>query len=202
MPPAEPLFECVLTVPAIGGANGLPEQAFISHGRNKKIAEHYAAEKALDFLRSKGLIAPALTPMQEHQLPPDLQKQLSGTSTDSGVRLHSGTTRACTACKPTSKSASDFNAQLFHLCVLLFACSTVMPLPKLFCACSCSSYRRRRWPTSVIGPRWKVKSCLRTHHFHHHPAVRHLLTMRPLCLSCPCAWGSAACHAAMMLLHL
>ena len=83
MPPAEPLFECILTVPAIGEANGLPEQAFVSQGRNKKMAEHYAAEKALDFLRSKGLIAPALTPMQEHQLPPDLQKQLAGTSTDS-----------------------------------------------------------------------------------------------------------------------
>lgn len=89
-PPAEPLFQCDLTCPAIGGPNGLPEQTFVGQGRNKKTAEQYAAEQALGFLRSKGLIAPAPTPMANHELPPDLQRQFAaGASSDTtSVRFH------------------------------------------------------------------------------------------------------------------
>ncbi|KAL0028167.1 hypothetical protein WJX77_011739 [Trebouxia sp. C0004] len=39
------------------------------------------AEKALGFLRQRGLLAPALVEMSAQQLPPDLQRQLAGTST-------------------------------------------------------------------------------------------------------------------------
>ncbi len=80
-PPAEPLFLCTLTCPGIGGPQGLPEQSFTGQGRNKKTAEQYAAEKALGFLRQRGLMAPALVEMAAQQLPPDLQRQLAGTST-------------------------------------------------------------------------------------------------------------------------
>lgn len=79
-PPAEPLFLCTLTCPGIGGPQGLPEQIFTGQGRNKKTAEQYAAEKALGFLRQRGLMAPALVEMAAQQLPPDLQRQLAGTS--------------------------------------------------------------------------------------------------------------------------
>lgn len=83
-PPAEPLFQADLTCPAIGGSDGLPEQTFVGQGRTKKTAEQYAAEQALDFLRSKGLIAPALsTTMADQELPADLQRQLVSASTDS-----------------------------------------------------------------------------------------------------------------------
>lgn len=80
-PPAEPLFLCTLTCPGIGGPQGLPEQSFTGQGRNKKTAEQYAAEKALGFLRQRGLMAPALVEMAAQQLPPDLQRQLAGTCT-------------------------------------------------------------------------------------------------------------------------
>ncbi|KAA6421519.1 MAG: hypothetical protein FRX49_08463 [Trebouxia sp. A1-2] len=80
-PPAEPLFLCTLTCPGIGGPQGLPEQSFTGQGRNKKTAEQYAAEKALGFLRQRGLMAPVLVEMAAQQLPPDLQRQLAGTST-------------------------------------------------------------------------------------------------------------------------
>ncbi|KAL3146650.1 hypothetical protein ABBQ32_000878 [Trebouxia sp. C0010 RCD-2024] len=76
-PPAEPLFLCTLTCPAIGGPQGLPEQTFTGQGRNKKTAEQYASEKALDFLRQRGLMAPAIVQMPDQQLPLDLQKQLA-----------------------------------------------------------------------------------------------------------------------------
>lgn len=82
-PPAEPLFQCDLKCPAIGGAKGLSEQTFVGQGRNKKAAEQYAAELALDFLRTKGLIAPVPMPMAHQELPPDLQRQLVSASTDS-----------------------------------------------------------------------------------------------------------------------
>lgn len=78
-PPAEPLFLCTLTCPAIGGPQGLPEQTFTGQGRNKKTAEQYASEKALDFLRQRGLMAPAMIQMPEQQLPLDLQRQLAST---------------------------------------------------------------------------------------------------------------------------
>lgn len=78
-PPAEPLFLCTLTCPAIGGPQGLPEQTFTGQGRNKKTAEQYASEKALDFLRQRGLMAPAMIQMPEQQLPLDLQRQLANT---------------------------------------------------------------------------------------------------------------------------
>jgi hypothetical protein len=80
-PPAEPLFLCTLTCPGIGGPQGLPEQSFTGQGRNKKTAEQYAAEKALGCLRQRGLMAPALVEMAAQQLPPDLQRQLAGTCT-------------------------------------------------------------------------------------------------------------------------
>lgn len=86
-PPAEPLFLCTLTCPGIGGPNGLPEQTFTGQGRNKKTAEQYAAEKALGYLRQKGLMAPALVEMNQQQLPSDLQRQLAGAET-TPVRLH------------------------------------------------------------------------------------------------------------------
>ena len=78
-PPAEPLFLCTLTCPAIGGPQGLPEQTFTGQGRNKKTAEQYASEKALEFLRQRGLMAPAMLQMPEQQLPLDLQRQLAST---------------------------------------------------------------------------------------------------------------------------
>ena len=78
-PPAEPLFLCTLTCPAIGGPQGLPEQTFTGQGRNKKTAEQYASEKALEFLRQRGLMAPAIVQMPEQKLPLDLQKQLAST---------------------------------------------------------------------------------------------------------------------------
>lgn len=81
-PPAEPLFLCNLTCPAIGGPQGLPEQTFSGQGRNKKTAEQYASEKALDFLRQHGLMPPAMVQMPEQQLPLDLQKQLASTQKD------------------------------------------------------------------------------------------------------------------------
>ena len=78
-PPAEPLFLCTLTCPAIGGPQGLPEQTFTGQGRNKKTAEQYASEKALEFLRQRGLMAPAIVQMPDQKLPLDLQKQLAST---------------------------------------------------------------------------------------------------------------------------
>ena len=78
-PPAEPLFLCTLTCPAIGGPQGLPEQTFTGQGRNKKTAEQYASEKALEFLRQRGLMAPAMAQMPEQKLPLDLQRQLAST---------------------------------------------------------------------------------------------------------------------------
>ena len=78
-PPAEPLFQCILTCPAIGGPQGLPEQNFTGQGRNKKTAEQYASEKALEFLRQRGLMAPAMVQMPEQKLPLDLQRQLAST---------------------------------------------------------------------------------------------------------------------------
>ena len=81
-PPAEPLFLCTLTCPAIGGPQGLAEQSFTGQGRNKKTAEQYAAEKALQSLRNKGLLVPALIEMNPQQLPPDLQRQFTGATSD------------------------------------------------------------------------------------------------------------------------
>lgn len=78
-PPAEPLFLCTLTCPAIGGPQGLPEQTFTGQGRNKKTAEQYASEKALEFLRQRGLMAPAMVQMPDQKLPLDLQRQLAST---------------------------------------------------------------------------------------------------------------------------
>ena len=86
-PPAEPLFLCTLTCPAIGGPQGLPEQSFTGQGRNKKTAEQYASEKALKFLRDKGLLAPALIEMDPAQLPAELQRQLQAGGHASVVRL-------------------------------------------------------------------------------------------------------------------
>lgn len=68
-PPAEPLFLCTLTCPAIGGPQGLAEQTFTGQGRNKRTAEHYAAEKALKFLRQQGLLPPTFVEMPTSQLP-------------------------------------------------------------------------------------------------------------------------------------
>ena len=84
-PPAEPLFLCTLICPAIGitgQSTAVAEQTFSGQGRNKKTAEQYASEKALEHLRQRGLLPPAVPQMPDQQLPLDLQRQLAGTSRD------------------------------------------------------------------------------------------------------------------------
>ncbi len=114
-PPAEPLFLCTLTCPGIGGPQGLPEQSFTGQGRNKKTAEQYAAEKALGFLRQRGLMAPALVEMAAQQLPPDLQRQLAGTSTQT-ITVSSSFQTACIKTCCILDHAVSAHAMLFKCC--------------------------------------------------------------------------------------
>jgi len=56
-PPALPSFTCTLTIPAVQTAiSSYDETTFTAWSRSKKSAEHAAAEKALAFLVSKGLL--------------------------------------------------------------------------------------------------------------------------------------------------
>ena len=56
-PPALPSFTCTLTIPAVHTPlGGFEETKFTAWSRSKKSAEHAAAEKALAFLVSKGLL--------------------------------------------------------------------------------------------------------------------------------------------------
>lgn len=56
-PPALPSFTCTLTIPAVQTPMGCFEQTtFTAWSRSKKSAEHAAAEKALAFLVSRGLM--------------------------------------------------------------------------------------------------------------------------------------------------
>lgn len=62
-PPALPSFTCTLTIPAVQTAiSGYDETTFTAWSRSKKSAEHAAAEKALAFLVSKGLLQPPANP--------------------------------------------------------------------------------------------------------------------------------------------
>ncbi|KAK9839235.1 hypothetical protein WJX81_003086 [Elliptochloris bilobata] len=50
-------FLCTLTCPAVETPKGIYEECkFRAAGRSKKAAEHAASEKALEFIRSKGLL--------------------------------------------------------------------------------------------------------------------------------------------------
>ena len=50
-------FLCTLTCPAVQTPKGGYEECvFTAQGRSKKAAEHAASEKALEFIRSKGLL--------------------------------------------------------------------------------------------------------------------------------------------------
>ena len=50
-------FLCTLTCPAVETPKGSYEECkFRAAGRSKKAAEHAASEKALEFIRSKGLL--------------------------------------------------------------------------------------------------------------------------------------------------
>jgi hypothetical protein len=62
-PPASPRFTCNLVIPAVQTPQGgFSEMHFTAFARSKKGAEHAAAEKALDFIMSMGLLqAPAKT---------------------------------------------------------------------------------------------------------------------------------------------
>ncbi|KAL3149814.1 hypothetical protein ABBQ38_013637 [Trebouxia sp. C0009 RCD-2024] len=75
-PPAVPDYLCKLTCPGID-TQGLPEKTFTGQARNKKTAEQNAAEQALNFLRQRDLMAPAMSHKPEQQMPHDLQEQLA-----------------------------------------------------------------------------------------------------------------------------
>ncbi len=66
-PPASPKFTCHLTIPALATPHGgYEETSFTAVARAKKAAEHAAAEKALEFITTCGLLppaAPAMPPM-------------------------------------------------------------------------------------------------------------------------------------------
>ena len=138
-PPAESLFLCTLTCPAIGGPQGLPEQSFTGQGRNKKTAEQYASVKALKFLRDKGLLAPGLIEMDPAQLPAELQRQLQAGGHASVVSLPPQH-RCVPICTPSCSIAeapifTKFKTKL-HTLQLGLGLSTL--LEHLNCACAAS----------------------------------------------------------------
>ena len=85
-PPADPVFRCTLTFLAIA-PQSLPEKIFLGQARKKKTAEQNAAKQALESLRQRGLIAPAMLQRPGQQLPPDLQKQPSSTHLADSVSI-------------------------------------------------------------------------------------------------------------------
>ena len=132
-PPAEPLFLCTLTCPAIGGHQDVQEQTFLGQGRNKKTAEQYAAEKALTFLRQRGLMAPALVEMEAQQLPADLQRQLAG----SGAGNSTGTTPVSTPNLPSGLGSAmqpiyDLSSKICTATFAALQCAAVC-LPAVAC---------------------------------------------------------------------
>jgi hypothetical protein len=79
---SEPRFRCKLTCPAVNTPHAsFEETVFVAEARAKKAAEHAASEKALEFIRSKGLL-----PMGQELPPPPPLTPNALTATQDEVR--------------------------------------------------------------------------------------------------------------------